>query len=121
MDHEKHPDCLIQFAEIKSTHARIESDLERIKGAFFGNGKAGFREDFLRFSDSVHRDIADLKESLKEQDDLIQKMVDEKIADEKAMRTEKIKGYFALGTAVILALINGIVAVGIWRWTGQIP
>jgi hypothetical protein len=124
VEHEKNPECLVNFERINTTNARIESDLQKMMVAIFGNGRAGLKEETAQ----VHRDINELREAIFEQDQLIRelketgKLESKSRADEiKARKNEVLK--FILMAA--LALLGGLVTFAntyfLWRLTGQLP
>ena len=115
MDEDK--EYLREFSELKFNQRRMESDLQKLMVAFFGNGKDGFEKVFIRFEDKTQNSLDDLKESLREQDILIQKMIDSK----EASGLEKTKGYLKLGTDITIVVVQALILLGIWKLTGQIP
>jgi len=124
MQHEKHPECLVNFERINTTHARIESDLQKLMVAIFGNGRAGLKEETAQ----VHRDISELREAIFEQDQLLRELRDARKLETKsrddevkARKSEVLKFILTVGLALLAGLVTFANTYVLWLLTGQIP
>lgn len=124
MDHEINKECAVQFERIGATHARIESDLQKLMVAYFGNGKTGLKEEVAQ----LHRDFVEIRSALYEQDVLleeIKKSEKERSSDrakaEEARRAESIKFIFAILAIIVGGMITFANTYFLWRLTGQLP
>jgi hypothetical protein len=124
MEHEKHPECLVNFERINTTHARIESDLQKMMVAIFGNGRAGLKEETAQ----LHRDINELREVIFEQDQLLRELRDSRKMEAKsrddevrARKSEVLKFILMAGLALLGGMVTFANTYFLWRLTGQLP
>lgn len=131
MEHEQNKECAVRFERIDATHGDILRRISKMEAAFFGNGKTGFRDEFVEFKNKIIKDLDELQGAIYEQDRFlerleksqkeIQKQLEAGSEGDKNRKNEIVKTAMSNAGAILTLIVNAAVIYFLFRLTGQMP